>query len=176
MKSRWLASLVALSGVLLSTQAAFASTGFTTQVSPPNQTRATEPSIAVDRSDGTIWVAWQAENGRNVARSDDGGRTFVQTPVGGFSDIGDVDIRVGGPTPCTAPVAGCLPGTHRVYVTSIEEIPLPLQTHLSWSDDRGANWTTNEVAAVDPSFIDRPWLAVYPDKTSAIMDKVYIGY
>ena len=53
---------------------------------------------------------------------------------------------------------------------------MPLQTHLSWSDDRGANWTTNEVAAVNPSFIDRPWLAVYPGKTSATMDKVYIGY
>ena len=37
-----------------------ASTGFATQVSPPSETNATEPYIAVDRSDGTIYVAWQA--------------------------------------------------------------------------------------------------------------------
>jgi len=34
--------------------------GFTEQVSPPAQTNATEPYIAVDRSDGTVYVAWQA--------------------------------------------------------------------------------------------------------------------
>src|SRR5437764_2615101 len=82
------------------------STGFTTQVSPPGQTNATEPYIAIDRVDGTVWVAWQA-SGSHVARSDDGGRSFVQTSefdVFG-SDLGDVDIAVGGPTPCVTPVA-----------------------------------------------------------------------
>jgi hypothetical protein len=86
-------------------------------------------------------VAWQSD-GSHVARSDDGGRTFVQTPefdVFG-RDLGDVDIAVGGPTPCATPVApttitigtataqtgGCLPGTHRVYVSSLERTPLIL--------------------------------------------------
>src|SRR2546423_8027892 len=107
---------------------------FTEQVSPEAETNATEPSVAIDRSDGTVWVAWQA-SGTHVARSDDGGRSFVQTPiVNAFGrDLGDVDIAVGGPTPCTTPVAptnitigtttaqtgGCLPGTHRVYVTAL---------------------------------------------------------
>src|SRR2546421_9573907 len=100
---------------------------FTEQVSPEAVTNATEPSVAVDHSDGTVWVAWQA-SGTHVARSDDGGRTWTQ--VLSQSDVGDVDIRVGGPTPCTAPTTGCVPGTHRVYVSSIEETPLPLQTHL----------------------------------------------
>ncbi len=151
--------------------------GFTNQVSPAGQNNATEPSVAVDRSDGTVWVAWQA-SGRHVARSDDGGRTFVQTPINSTfgSDVGDVDIRVGGPTPCAVATATCLPGTHRVYVSSIEEAPLPLQTHLAYSDDRGADWTENNVAAFNPSFIDRPWLAVYPSKTSANQDQVYIAY
>src|SRR5437016_5423861 len=94
------------------------STGFTTQVSPPSQGNATEPYVAVDRSDGTIYVAWQA-SGTHVARSDDGGRSFVQTPIVNLfgNDVGDVDIAVGGPTPCTVPSSSCLPGTHRVYVT-----------------------------------------------------------
>lgn len=179
MKNRWLASVTASFAVLLSTQAAFASTGFTTRVSPSAQTNATEPSIAVDPSDGTIWVAWQA-SGRHVARSDDGGRTFVQTPVGDPPDVGDVDVRVGGPTGTCAQDAllaiPCLPGTHRVYVTSIEELPLALQTHLAYSDDRGAHWTINQLAAFNPSFIDRPWLAVYPSKVSASQDQVYIAY
>src|SRR5207247_3674067 len=92
------------------------------------------------------------------------------------NDVGDVDVRVGGPTPCATPTSTCLPGTHRVYVTSLEELPLLLQTHLAWSDDRGAHWTINDVAAVNPSFIDRPWLAVYPSKVSAAQDSVYISY
>src|ERR671938_1228884 len=74
---------------------------FIEQVSPEAEENATEPSVAVDRSDGTVWVAWQA-SGTDVARSDDGGRSFVQTlivNVFGY-DVGDVDIRVGGPTPC----------------------------------------------------------------------------
>src|SRR5713226_8129477 len=51
--------------------------GFTEHVSPSSQTNATEPSVTVDRSDGTVYVAWQA-SGSQVARSDDGGRTFAQ--------------------------------------------------------------------------------------------------
>jgi len=177
MRKRWSILVVAFASMALSTQPAFAATGFTTQVSPSNQTNATEPSVAVDRSDGTVWVAWQA-SGRHVARSDDGGRTFVQTPINTpfANDVGDVDIRVGGPTPCSTLVAGCAPGTHRVYVTSIEELPLALQTHVAFSDDRGASWTENNVAALNPSFIDRPWLAVFPGKLSATHDQVYIGY
>jgi len=142
--------------------------GFTEQVSPNGQSNATEPSVAVDRSDGTVYVAWQA-SGTHVARSDDGGRTFVETPIANLfgPDVGDVDVRVGGPTPS---------GTHRVYVSSLEELPLVLQTHVAYSDDRGANWTINNLAAVNPSFIDRPWLAVFPSKTSANQDQVYISY
>src|SRR2546430_7492885 len=126
--------------------------GFTERVS--SQANATEPSVAVDRSDGTVYVAWQA-SGTHVARSDNGGRTFVETPIVNLfgSDVGDVDVRVGGPTPS---------GTHRVYVSSIEELPLPLQTHVAYSDDRGATWTINNLAGVNPSFIERPWLAVFP--------------
>src|ERR671930_747975 len=151
--------------------------GFTEEVSPEAETNATEPYIAIDRVDGTVWVAWQA-SGTHVARSDDGGRTFVQTPIVNVfgNDVGDVDIRVGGPTPCAAATSSCLPGTHRVYVSSLERLPLLLQTHLAWSDDRGAHWTINDVAAVNPSFIDRPWLAVYPSKVSASQDSVYISY
>src|SRR5437764_553071 len=72
------------------------STGFTTQVSPPDETNATEPYVAIDRSDGTIYVAWQA-SGSHVARSDDGGRTFQLKPeLDPFGrDMGDVDIAVG---------------------------------------------------------------------------------
>jgi hypothetical protein len=151
--------------------------GFTETVSPAEEMNATEPYIAIDRSDGTVWVAWQA-SGTHVARSDDGGRSFVQTPIVNLfgNDVGDVDIAVGGPTPCVVAITTCLPGTHRVYVTSLERLPLLLQTHLAWSDDRGAHWTINDVAAVNPSFIDRPWLAVYPSKVSAAQDSVYISY
>ena len=151
--------------------------GFTETVSPDAETNATEPYIAVDRSDGTVYVAWQA-SGTHVARSDDGGRSFVQTPIVNLfgNDIGDVDTAVGGPTPCTTPTSTCIPGKHRVYVTSIERLPLLLQTHLAYSDDRGAHWTINDVAAVNPSFIDRPWLAVYPSTVSANGDHVYIAY
>jgi hypothetical protein len=131
----------------------------------------------VDRSDGTIYVAWQA-SGTHVARSDDGGRSFVQTPINDFfgRDIGDVAMRVGGPTACMVPAPNCVPGTHRVYVSSIERLPLPLQTHVAYSDDRGAHWTINDLAAVNPSFIDRPWLAVYASKLSANQDQVYLVY
>src|SRR5438552_9290852 len=120
------------------TLTAVGATGFSTQVSPSSQTNATEPSVAVDRSDGTIYVAWQA-SGTRVARSDDGGRSFVQTPIADpfGSDIGDVHARVGGPTPCVTATPSCLPRTHRVYVTSIERLPLLLQTRLAFSDDRG---------------------------------------
>src|SRR5205823_3868018 len=161
---------------LLRARVAFASdlAGFRQQVSPSSQSNATEPSVAVDRSDGTVYVAWQA-SGSHVARSDDGGRTFLQTafPSG---DVGDVAIRVGGPTPCTAATSNCSPGTHRVYVSSIELTPLALQTRLAFSDDRGAHWTVNSLAAFNPSFIDRPWLAVYASKLSANQDQVYIAY
>ena len=156
---------------------AHASTGFTTQVSPSDQTNATEPSVAVEGSDGTVYVAWQAD-GTHVARSDDGGRTFVQTPIGDpfGNDIGDVDVRVGGPTPCATPTSTCIPGTHRVYVSSLEQTPLALQVHVASSDDRGALFTVNEVAAVNPSFIDRPWIAVHPSSVSADQDQVYVAY
>jgi len=177
MRKRWWTPVVVVLSLGLSTQGALAATGFTTRVSPSTQTTATEPSVAVDRADGTIYVAWQA-SGSHVARSDDGGRTFIQTPLADLfgSDIGDVDVRVGGPTPCAAPTATCLSGTHRVYVSSIERLPLPLQTHLFVSDDRGAHWTDNFIAATNPSLIDRPWLAVFPSKASATHDQVYIAY
>ena len=166
-------SALVLGVTLASSASAGTTTGFTTQVSPSAETNATEPSVAVDRFDGTIYVAWQA-SGSHVARSNNGGRSF--TEVLSQSDVGDVDVRVGGPTPCTAPTTGCIPGTHRVYLSSLEETPLPLQTHLAYSDDRGASWTVNNLAALNPSFIDRPWLAVYPSTISANQDKVYIGY
>src|SRR6266540_3437501 len=73
--------------------------GFTEIVSSADETNATEPYIAIDRSDGTVWVAWQA-SGSHVARSDDGGRSF--TKVLDQSDVGDVDIAVGGPVNCGA--------------------------------------------------------------------------
>ena len=71
--------------------------GFTEEVSPEAETNATEPYIAIDHADGTVWVAWQA-SATHVARSDDGGRSFVQTPIVDLfgNDIGDVDIAVGG--------------------------------------------------------------------------------
>src|SRR5437879_7473831 len=100
---------------LLSLQALAAdTTSFTRQVSPSSETNATEPSVAVDRSDGTEWVAWQA-SGTHVARSDDGGHTFVQTPISNLfgSDVGDVDIRVGGPTPCRDRKSTRLNSSHR---------------------------------------------------------------
>ncbi|MFL5779320.1 MAG: hypothetical protein ACJ761_10305 [Chloroflexota bacterium] len=152
-------------------------TGFTRPVSPPEQTNATEPAVDVDRSDGTVWAAWQG-GGTHVARSDDGGRTWLQTPINDAfgSDVGDVDVAVGGPTPCAAATATCLPNTHRVYVSSLERLPAILQTHLAWSDDRGAHWIINQVAATNPSLIDRPWLAVRASRISAARDSVYIAY
>src|SRR5207245_9272673 len=109
-----------------------------------------------------------------VSRSDDGGRTLTQELS--KSEVGDVDICVGVPTPCAAITATCIPGKHRVYVSSIEELPLPLQTHLAYSDDRGANWTINNLAAFNPSFIDRPWLGVHPSQVSATPYQVLIAY
>jgi hypothetical protein len=151
--------------------------GFTEVVSPEAQTNATEPYVAVDRSDGTVYVAWQA-SGSHVARSDDGGRSFVQVdPQDPFGrDMGDVDIEIGGPTPCAMPTSSCVPGTHRVYLTTIERLPLLLQARLAYTDDRGAHWTINPVAAFNPSFIDRPWLAVYPSNVSAAQDRLYVMY
>src|SRR5205814_6336434 len=106
--------------------------GFTEEVSPAEQTNATEPSVAVDKSDGTIYAAWQA-SGTHVARSDDGGRSFVQTPIADFfgRDMGDVHTRVGGPTPCTLATTTCLPGAHRVYVSLLERLPLILLALLA---------------------------------------------
>jgi hypothetical protein len=166
-----------VSAALASSAAGAGLNGFTRQVSPAAQTNATEPAVAVDPTDGTVWVAWQG-SGTHVARSDDGGRTFVQTPINDAfgSDVGDVDIAVGGRTPCATATSSCVPGTHRVYVTSLERLPLILQTHLSYSDDRGAHWTVNEVAATNPSFIDRPWLAVGASPGTAAQDAVYIAY
>src|SRR5258708_36585510 len=107
--------------------------------------------------------------------TDDGGRTFLQTafPSG---DVGDVALRGGGPTPCTAHPSNCSPGAHRVYVSFIELTPLALHTRLAFSDDRGAHWMVNSLAAFNPSFIDRPWLAVYASQVSAIHDQVYVAY
>src|SRR5207237_3726636 len=138
---------------------------------------ATEPYIAIDHSDGTVWVAWQA-SGTHVARSDDGGRTFVQTPIADFfgRDLGDVDIAVGGPTTCAVTTPTCQPGTHRVYVTSLERAPLPLQARLAYTDNRGTSWTINDLAAVNQNLIDRPWLAVHPSPADANQDDVYIAY
>jgi hypothetical protein len=164
--------------LLLLTASAQTLTGFTEQVSPSTQANATEPSVAVDRADGTIYVAWQG-SGSHVARSDDGGRTFVQTPIADFfgRDLGDVAIRVGGPTPCAVPTTNCLPGTHRVYLTSLERLPALLQTRLAFTDDRGAHWTINDLAAINPALVDRPWLAVSPSSiTNANQDSVYIAY
>src|SRR5207247_1712108 len=143
----------------------------------PKRASPTAPSVAVDRSDGTEWVAWQA-SGTHVARSDDGGHTFVQTPISNLfgSDVGDVDIRVGGPTPCSVVTSSCSPGTRRVYVSSLEKLPLVLQTHVAYSDDRGASWTINNLAAGNPSFTHRPWFACFTSKTSANLDQVYISY
>jgi len=61
-------------------------------------------------------------------------------------------------------------------VSSIELTPLALQTRLAFSDDRGAHWMVNSLAAFNPSFIDRPWLAVYASQVSAIHDHVYVAY
>src|SRR5256712_5007567 len=160
------------------TLTAVGATGFTTQVSPSSQTNATEPFVAVDRSDGTLYVAWQA-SGSKAARSDDGGRTWVQLGADDRvfgRDLGDVTIRVGGPTPCAAPTTTCLPGTHRVYLSSIDRSPTVLQARLISSDDRGAHWTFKHAAAFNPSFIDRPWLAASPSPVSAERDQVYIAY
>src|SRR2546426_1706003 len=174
-----LGGLLGLTSLLLATPSARTENiiGFTRQVSPPAQTNATEPSVAVDRSDGTVYVAWQA-SGSHVARSDDGGRTFIQKPeldpLG--HDVGDVHIRVGGPSPCSTQTSSCTPGAHRVYVSSIEELPLLLQVKLAFSDNRGDTWTINDIAAVNPSFVDRPWIAVFPSKSSADHDHVYISY
>ena len=124
-----------------------------------------------------MYVAWQA-SGSHVARSDDGGRTFIQKPeLDPFgNDVGDVHIRVGGPSPCSMPISGCTPGAHRFYVSSIEQLPLLLQVKLAFSDDRGDTWTINDIAAVNPSFIDRPWIAVFPSKFGANQDQVYVAY
>src|SRR5438552_11257247 len=98
---------------------------FTKQVSSSGQTNATEPSVAVDRSDGTVYVAWQA-SGTHVARSDDGGRTFVETPIANLfgSDVGDVDDCVGVPT---------YSGVHRLYVSSLEELHSVIQSQFDYS-------------------------------------------
>src|SRR5438094_8347199 len=60
---------------LLRARVAFASdlAGFRQQVSPRSQSNATEPPVAVHRSDGTVYVPWPA-SGSRVARSHDGRR------------------------------------------------------------------------------------------------------
>src|SRR5438094_10530375 len=94
---RSLGITLALTLTLFSTAAlADIISGFTEKVSPDGQTNATEPSVAVDRSDGTVYVAWQA-SGTHVARSDDGGRSFVQPPTASLlgNEIGHPHNRVG---------------------------------------------------------------------------------
>jgi hypothetical protein len=76
-------------------------------------------------------------------------------------------VRVGGPTAS---------GSHRVHVSSLDRLPLALQVKLAFSDDRGATWTINRIAAVNPSFIDRPWIPVSPSSVAASQDRVYIVY
>ena len=76
----------------------------------------------------------------------------------------------------TAQTGGCTPGQRRVYVTSLSRAPVPLQVKLAYTDDRGASWTIDDVAVVNPSFIDRPWLAVHPSAVSATSDDVYVSY
>lgn len=175
---RLLLLLVIAIGGLAATQIAGADIigGFTETVSG-DQTNATEPFVAVDRSDGTIYAAWQG-SGSHIARSDDGGRSFVPLAEGDFfgRDLGDVVVRVGGPTPCAVASPTCLPGTHRVYLVALERLPLTLQVKLAYSDDRGAHFNFNYTAAVNPSLVDRPWLAVYPSKVTANQDQVYISY
>src|SRR5207237_7460871 len=104
--------LLGLTSLLLATPSARTGNiiGFTRQVSPPAQTNATEPSVAVDRSDGTVYVAWQA-SGSHVARSDDGGRTFIQKPeLDPFgNDVGEVHIRFGVASPCSMLIRGYTP-------------------------------------------------------------------
>ena len=144
-------SLLTCGLVLSATGSAGLVQSFTEQVSPSSETNATEPSVAVDRSDGTVYVAWQA-SGTRVARSDIGGRSFVQTPIVDLfgSDVGDMDVRVGGPTPCAIATANCLPATHREVILmrfidamSLEEIAtaldIPLGTvksRLAWARQR----------------------------------------
>src|SRR5436853_4249684 len=98
---------------LLRARVAFASdlAGFRQQVSPSSQSNATEPSVAVDRSDGTVYVAWQA-SGSHVAGSDDGGRTFIQEPENDRfgSDVVDDNIGIGGATPGLMHTSSSTPG------------------------------------------------------------------
>src|SRR5258708_17522324 len=67
---------------LLRARVAFASdlAGFRQQVSPSSQSNAMEPSVGVDRSDGTVYVAWQA-TGSHVTPPDHGGRALLHTPL-----------------------------------------------------------------------------------------------
>src|SRR5436853_6514388 len=76
-----LGGLLGLTSFLLATPSARTQDiiGFTRQVSPSSQTNATEPSVAVDRSAGTVYVEWQ-ESGSHVARSEDGGRPLTTEP------------------------------------------------------------------------------------------------
>src|SRR5207244_3048150 len=46
----------------------------------------------------------------------------------------------------------------------------------AFSDKRGDTWTINDIAVVNPSFVDRPWIAVFPSKSSADHDQVYVSY
>jgi hypothetical protein len=102
----------------------------------------------------------------------------VQTPIVDLfgRDLGDVDVAVGGPTPCTVATTSCTPKTRRVYVSSLERAPMPLQAHLAYTDNRGASWIINDLAAINQNLIDRPWLAVDPSSVSAAQDKVYVAY
>src|SRR5438477_11395884 len=71
--------------------------GFTEKVSPDAEMNATEPPVAIHRSDGTVSVAWQA-SGTHGARSGDGGRSCVQPATGHVCarHERDVGLRVGG--------------------------------------------------------------------------------
>src|SRR2546426_1801076 len=108
--------------------AAFADiiSGFTEKVSPDAQTNATEPSVAVDRSDGTIYIAWQA-SGTHVARSDNGGGRVVQTPLarppaGGSGGVG---FPICGPPPSAAATPTRLSLAPPGFVASLSRLRLP---------------------------------------------------
>src|SRR5437899_3172286 len=117
----WIFSLHLMPNSLLSPPALAQNIlGFTEQVSPNAQSNATEPSVAVDRSDGTVYVAWQA-SGTHVTRSDDGGHTF-----GSAVDVLGTDMIAFANSFCNTVPSGIEvdPETGEVYVQWITADPV----------------------------------------------------